>query len=79
VCVCVSVVVVVVCHFTHHFSVHSLDILYDTGAQRVSSSSGDSVSSFLEHVKGDLYLRHACPGSKFASIFVDQMNQGYVQ
>jgi hypothetical protein len=52
--------------------------MYESGAQRVVSAPGASVSQFLEQVKADLFLKQACPGSKFAAVFLDQQNQGYV-
>lgn len=59
-------------------NVYALDIAYDAAVQTVKSDVGETVSSFIEKVKTDLYLKHACPGSRFAAAFIEAVSDGYV-
>jgi serine/threonine protein kinase len=58
--------------------VFSLDVQYEDGVRTVKSDAGETVTSFIEKVKGDLYLKHACPGSKFAAVFIESVSHGYM-
>ena len=58
--------------------VFALDIMYEKGIRRVASEPGATVSTFIEQIRSDLYLKQACPGSRFAALFIEQANQGYV-
>jgi serine/threonine protein kinase len=59
-------------------NVYALDIAYDAAVQSVKSDVGETLASFIEKVKTDLYLKHACPGSRFAAAFIEAVSDGYV-